>query len=279
MCSAHTGRHEFGRNFLIDTAVIGAIVDLAARTDGPILEIGSGAGALTLPLESLGRSITAVEIDPGLTTDLRGRCGRDTTVVTADILGHPLPTEQHVVVGNLPFHLTTAILRKLLGSGGWSSAILVVQWEVARRRAAVGGATLMTAQWWPWFEFELVRRVPATAFRPRPAVDAGLLVVRRRKEPLLDSSHGRRYASFTHRVFTGRGSGVPEILERSVPAHRRTAVRALVRNLRLTERTLPRDLSAEQWVRLFDATAESTGTPRGSDRKTPRPRRAGRPRR
>src|SRR5699024_11383810 len=79
-----------------------------------------------------------------------------------------------VLVGNLPFHLTTAILRRIFRAPGWKHAILLVQWEVARRRAGVGGATMMTAQWWPWFDFELGRRVPARAFTPRPNVDGGV---------------------------------------------------------------------------------------------------------
>lgn len=261
MPSAHAGGHELGRNYLIDPAVIDHIVELTAHTTGPIVEIGCGTGALTLPLETLGRSITAVDVDPRSVDRLRRRCGPDTTVVAGDILGYRWPVEPHVVVGNLPFHLTTAILRTLFPVDGWSAAILILQWEVARRRAAVGGATLMTAQWWPWFEFELIRRVPATAFRPRPGVDAGVLVIRRRDHPLLDRAHGRRYASFTHRVFTGRGSGVPDILDRMTPTHRRPAVRQLVRDLRLNGRTMPRDLSPQQWARLFRLVAVENDRP------------------
>lgn len=59
----HTGRHEFGQNFLVDRLVIDEFVELVARTDGPIVEIGAGDGALTLPLSRQGRELTAVEID------------------------------------------------------------------------------------------------------------------------------------------------------------------------------------------------------------------------
>jgi 23S rRNA (adenine-N6)-dimethyltransferase len=90
-----------------------------------------------------------------------------------------------VIVGNLPFHLTTSILRKLLHSRTWTSAILLVQWEVARRRAGVGGASMMTAQWWPWVDFRLEGRVHRSAFQPAPNVDGGLLVIAHRAEPLI----------------------------------------------------------------------------------------------
>src|SRR5699024_1296177 len=98
-----------------------------------------------------------------------------TTIIRSDFLRYRLPQGRHVLVGNLPFELTTAVLRRILHAPGWQQAVLMTQWEVARRRAAVGGATMMTAQWWPWFEFSLVERVPAAAFTPRPSVDGGLL--------------------------------------------------------------------------------------------------------
>ncbi|MBS4104936.1 rRNA adenine N(6)-methyltransferase family protein, partial [Tsukamurella paurometabola] len=105
------------------------------------------------------------------------------TIVHGDFLHHRLPAEPHAVVGNLPFHLTTAVLRKLLHAPHWTDAVLIVQWEVARRRAGIGGATMMTAQWSPWYEFGLGGRIPASAFTPRPSVDAGLLTITRRGTP------------------------------------------------------------------------------------------------
>ncbi|MEI5101581.1 rRNA adenine N(6)-methyltransferase family protein [Streptomyces sp. PmtG] len=166
-----------GQNFLTDQETIDAVVALVARTQGPIVEIGTGDGALTLPLEGLGRPLTGVEIDGRRAERLARRTGPSTRIVHADFLRYDAPSAPHVLVGNLPFHATTPMLRRILRSRAWTDAVLLVQWEVARRRAGVGGATLMTAQWWPWYAFGLDRRVPSAAFRPRPAVDGGLLTV------------------------------------------------------------------------------------------------------
>ena len=57
------GRHEHGQNFLTDQSTISTITQLVAATEGPIIEIGPGDGALTIPLAQLGRPVTAVEID------------------------------------------------------------------------------------------------------------------------------------------------------------------------------------------------------------------------
>ena len=174
-----------------------------------------------------------------------------TRVVDADFLHYRLPRAPHVIVGNLPFHLTTAILRRLLHGPGWTDAILLVQWEVARRRAAIGGATMLTAQWWPWFEFGLVRRVSADSFRPKPSVDGGLMTISRRTNPLVDIGDRRRYQAMVHQVFTGRGRGIVQILDRRLPYR---ITRQWLRDNGVRASALPRDLTAAQWAALFPAT-------------------------
>ncbi|MGX2995316.1 23S ribosomal RNA methyltransferase Erm [Streptomyces sp. JNUCC 64] len=251
-----------GQNFLVDRAVIRAVVDLVARTEGPVLEIGTGDGALTLPLQALGRPLTGVEIDPRRVARLRRRTGPATTLVHADFLRHRAPAAPHVLVGNLPFHATTAMLRHVLDSPHWTDAVLLTQWEVARRRAGVGGATMMTAQWWPWYAFRLVQRVPAAAFRPRPGVDGGLLTVTRRPRPLLPTADRPGYQDFVRRVFTGRGRGVERIVTTVRPGSSPRAVRDWARRHGIPSDALPKQLTDRQWVdlyRLDDVRRSGTG--------------------
>ncbi|MGE2713461.1 23S ribosomal RNA methyltransferase Erm [Mycolicibacterium litorale] len=251
MPTYRAGRHELGQNFLTDPEAVGTIISLVSQTDGPIVEIGAGAGALTLPMQRLRRPITAIEIDPRLARTLQHRVDPATTVVPGDFLHYRLPRAPHVIVGNLPFHRTTAILRHVLHADGWTAAVLLLQWEVARRRAAVGGATMMTAQWWPWYGFELAGRVPAAAFTPRPGTDAGLLTITRRSDPLVDAARRRRYKTFVHDVFTGSGRGLHEILPRVAGFPARAAVRMWLADQRFRGTPLPRDLSAAQWAEVF----------------------------
>lgn len=242
------GPHELGQNFLVDPAIIGAITDLAARTSGPIVELGPGDGALTLPLSGLGRPLTAVEIDPRRAQRLRGRTPDHVTVVNDDILRYRFPQYPHVLVGNLPFHLTTALLRRILAAPHCQTAILLVQWEVARRRAGVGGATMLTASWWPWYEFTLHQRVPARSFRPVPGVDGGLLTITRRARSLV--THRGPYQRFVRAVFTGRGRGLREILVRTTRIDQAT-LRAWLQGQDVSPQALPKDLTAGQWAALW----------------------------
>ena len=253
------GRHELGQNFLADPELIDAVRRLVAgQTTGPILEIGAGDGALTRPLSRLGRPLTALEIDPRRARRLAERIGDRAEVVCADALRYRLPRCQHTVVGNIPFHLTTAFLRMLLAAESWSSAVLIVQWEVARRRAGVGGASMLTAAWWPWYGFRLHRRIPAAAFRPVPSVDGGLLSMRRRTDPLVAISDRRGYQEFVPRVFQGRGRGLSEVAARAghVPTGR---LRAWMRENRIAPHALPKDLTAQQWADLWSLTRSPHG--------------------
>lgn len=257
----HGGRHELGQNFLTDRETIDVIVDLVAaalRPGDTITEIGAGRGALTVPLADLGRPLRAIELDERRARQLRRRLPAHVNVEAADAVDTCLGTEPHVLVGNLPFHLTTTLLRRVLRAEHWHTAVLLTQWEVARRRAGVGGASMLTASWWPWYTFTLHRRVPARAFTPTPSVDGGLLTAHRRSTPLVDAQ--RDYQQLVKDVFTGRGRGIAEIIERTGLLPRR-AVRAWARDHGLQADTLPKHLTAEQWATLHTATRSAPRRP------------------
>jgi 23S rRNA (adenine-N6)-dimethyltransferase len=244
--SLHGGRHELGQNFLTHRPTIQKITALVNVTQGPILELGAGDGALTRILASTRRPLTAIELDEHRARRL-AMVLPQVNIVRADALRYPLHAP--VVVGNIPFHLTTPILRRLVTEDRWNHSVLVTQWEVARKRAGVGGQTMMTAQSAPWFTFELHGRVPNWGFRPQPSVDGGILAITRRASPLLPMVERRAYERFVRGVFSGRGGTLERIVQGAAhvtPAAARTAVtRASCRH------SLPRDLTVEQWLTMW----------------------------
>lgn len=244
--STHGGRHELGQNHLIHRPTIRRIVELVAATDGPILEIGAGDGALTVPLAALQRPLRAIDIDELRVARLRRRLPH-VDIQRRDALHEPF--DRAVIVGNLPFHITTPLLRRLLESSGWRHAIVMTQWEVARKRAGVGGGTMMTAQAAPWFTFELHGRVPAHAFAPRPSVDAGILAIGRRDAPLVPVAERARYDRFVRAVFTGSGRGIAAILR----SRRFPDVASVLDRSGIRRDALPRDLDPKQWAVLWHA--------------------------
>lgn len=251
--SVHGGRHELGQNFLIHPPTIDRIVALVAASDGPILEIGAGGGALTAGLARLGRELTAIDIDERRIPALR-RAHPSVRVVHADALRHPL--DSRVIAGNLPFHLTTPIMRRLLQRPSWQHAVLLTQWEVARKRAGVGGGTLLSAQSAPWFAFTLHGRVPARAFRPMPSVDGGILSITRRRSPLVPDADRRAYERFVGDVFTARGRGIAAVLAAAARMPR-PAARGRLDSAGIRPDALPRDLNAQEWARLWREVARA----------------------
>jgi 23S rRNA (adenine-N6)-dimethyltransferase len=243
---AFGGRPELGQNFLVDRRVVARIAALVPP--GPVLELGAGDGALTRQLAVRADAVTAVELDPARVAGLRRTLGARVRVVHADMLRFRLDTAHHVV-SNVPFGITTPVLRHLLRQGAWTTAVLLLQWEVARKRAAVGGTTLLTASWWPWYEFGLAGRVPASAFRPRPRVDGGILVIRRREVPLVPLAERGPYQRLVREAF--RGDRLLPAIRELVPAsHRWLAAQGL------TRWTRPGKLDAERWAALYRGAVE-----------------------
>lgn len=191
-------RRQLGQNFL-DPATADQIVEQAAFAPGElVLEIGAGSGALTRALVRRALRVVAVEPDPVWAKRLRNQGVR---VIERDFLTVALPREPFRVFGSLPFARTTDILHRLLDDPSIAThrADVIVQWEVAVKRAITPPVTLVSTAWAPWWEMHLVRRIPAAMFRPVPRVDAGLLTITRRDPPLLPVAMARRYADFIQR--------------------------------------------------------------------------------
>ena len=195
-------RRRLGQNFLRPDLADALVAQAAFEAGELVVEIGAGRGACTFALARRGVSVIALEKDPHwaeqLRHEVRRRGADNVAVVCCDVRVHRMPQRPFRALGSLPFGATTAILRHLLDdpdSGLWR-ADLVVQWEVARKRAAAPPTTMLSTAWAPWWSFEIGRRIPARAFRPVPSVDAAVLRVTRRVPPLLPHRLAAAYADF-----------------------------------------------------------------------------------
>jgi 23S rRNA (adenine-N6)-dimethyltransferase len=194
-------RRSLGQNFLEVSLAERLIAEADFRPGELVLEIGAGLGAFTAPLARRGVELVAIELDPVWAARLRARApalGPRVRVVEADFERVALPQRPFRAFGSLPFARTTDVLRRLLDDPRvpLQRADLIVQWEVARKRAAVPPQTLRSAAWAPWWEFRQGPRIPAAAFRPVPRVDAAVLVVTRRAPPLLPPAMAYAFARF-----------------------------------------------------------------------------------
>ena len=190
-------RRDRGQNFVADANTVRRIAHLAGVGPGDhVVEIGAGLGSLTLALAETGARLTAVEVDPGLVTALRGIV---TGIPGVDVLeADAMTLEWEAVIGsgsavlvaNLPYNIATPLVADVLDEVPQVTRMLVmVQREVAERfvaeprTPAYGAVTVKIAF---WAEARIVGLVPASVFVPRPKVDSALVEIVRRQPPAID---------------------------------------------------------------------------------------------
>lgn len=198
-------RRRLGQNFL-KPEVATALVNAASfQASDLVVEIGAGLGSCTFALASQVDHVVAIEADLFLAGQLRQAVKRrgatNVRVLHADALRYRFARRPFRVFGSLPFGATTALMRRLFDNpdSALVRADLVVQLDVARKRAAVPPTTLLSTSWAPWWEFNLGQRIPANTFRPVPSVDAAVLRVTRRTPPLLPLQLAAGYSEFVRR--------------------------------------------------------------------------------
>lgn len=174
-----------GVHFLTATHVVDRLtLDCHIGPADLVLDFGAGPGAVTARLARTGAKVIAVERDAEFVRRLRQRLAyRDNVrVVPADARTVPLPHRAFSVVSSIPYAVSTTLLRRLL-TPQWTSlhrAALVVEWGFAKRVTTPAPRSRELAWWAARFELELASRVPASCFRPAPAVDSAHLSIRRR---------------------------------------------------------------------------------------------------
>ena len=251
----HVRRRPRSQHFLRSPRLAASIVAGADVLSGElVLDLGAGGGRLTVPLAETGARVRAVELDPAWAARLHDRFAGapGVEVVEANLLAAPLPAEPFRVVANLPFHLTTAILRRLLDDPRTplTRADVLVEWEVARKRSLPWPSTLLNVLWGARYELAVVRRVPAACFEPLPDADAGVLRILRRARPLVPADDAQRFRTFVEAGFREAGRPVRALL---APRFGERASKRTLRELGLAASATARELDAHQWAELFAA--------------------------
>lgn len=207
-----------------------------------VVDIGAGSGRITSELARVARRVVAVELDPALASGLRGRW-RNVEVIAGDAAALDLPREPFRVVANLPFDRTNELLRMLFDDPRVPivRADLVVEWGVAVKRTIPWPSNVSGVVWHATYESLLARRLPPVAFEPPPSVAAGVVVFRRREEPLVSIDEIGAYRRF---VSAGFRHGL----------HRVASARAV--RVVAWKGAIARDLDAFQWARLFRVSGE-----------------------
>jgi 23S rRNA (adenine-N6)-dimethyltransferase len=158
------------------------IVAASGVTPGDlVLDVGAGAGALTVPLLDAGARVIAIELHPQRLAMLRQLASSRPrlTVVRADAADLRLPRRPFRVVANPPYAVTSALLTRLLAPGSRLSAAHLVLQRAAAQRWADGRAPGV-GRWARAFDLDVDASIPRHAFRPPTPVDVAILRIHRR---------------------------------------------------------------------------------------------------
>lgn len=253
-------KRRLGQHFLFDPALLERIA--AATNAGPgdvVLEIGPGPGTLTRALAARGCTVVAIERDPDFLRELHASVPAATIVegnaLAVDwyaVSGHP-PPDRYVVVGNIPYNITSPLLARALEAPLPRTIVFLVQDEVARRLAAAPGSRTygsLSVGVRALADVERLFGVAARAFTPPPTVQSAVVRLTPRAHPLLAPEDVPTFRALTTGLFSFRRKQLGRAL-RSFVAWDHDRVSRVVAQLGVPTTVRPEVLSPEQFVQLY----------------------------
>lgn len=251
------------QNFMVSAGDLAAIADSLAIEKGEgVVEIGPGLGFLTRGLLERGARVTAVESDRNFAGRLTKIYPPDVlSVVEKDILEFDLAPEAAAgpikVAGNIPYNITSPIIEWMIGHrSSIRSAVLTVQWEVARRLTAVPGnkdwgSLTVFAQ--TYGTITLVRKIPKGAFFPPPKVDSAVVLFRFDAPPALSIRDEALYFELVRRAFQKRRKTLLNALTvDNSPRFSRDQIAAALAATGIDPMRRPETLALTEWAKLTE---------------------------
>lgn len=259
---------DLGQHFLTDEDVLQSIVKAAdIQPTDHIVEIGPGIGVLTAELLKHAAHVTAIEFDERMipllkmyvATKLPDYPAKKLTVVQGNALHVPLPVTPYKIVANIPYHITSPLLRHVFLEGKvgtvrkegkenfWGapkSMTLLIQREVAEKICDTEDRGLLTILVGLFGFAKLIRKVPPECFLPRPAVDSAVLHIQCFEKPLADPATIEEIFRLVKIAFSKKRKMLsntlgmfPDITER-------------LSRLSIDQKRRPQTLSVEEWIAL-----------------------------
>jgi 16S rRNA (adenine1518-N6/adenine1519-N6)-dimethyltransferase len=263
---------KWGQHFLTDQRILSSIADAAdVQSTDTILEIGPGLGHLTRVLASRAARVVAVEIDAELARKLRAEFANtpNITIAHGNILDAPasewltysgneiagakrqasaIPFK---VVANLPYYITSAILRHILEAEHKPSVVVVmVQREVAQRIVARPPAMNLLAVSVQFFaQPKIIRTIAAGAFYPPPQVDSAVVRLEVLPQTRLTPAETERFFEIVRAGFGERRKQLRNSLARRLKQTASSIERALA-NAGIDPTRRAETLNVDEWIAL-----------------------------
>jgi 16S rRNA (adenine1518-N6/adenine1519-N6)-dimethyltransferase len=261
-------KKSLGQNWLVDESVLSCIAAAAELTRQDIvLEIGPGLGALTRHLAEGAGRVIAVELDAALIPSLSRSLAdyANVTIVQGDILqfspsalvsGSDLSssTIQYKVVANLPYYITSAVIRHLLEADVPPSLIvLTVQLEVAQRiTAAPDKMSLLAVSVQFYGRPSIVTHVKAGSFYPAPKVDSAVVRIEPYNHPAVDVADREGFFAVVKAGFSQKRKQLHNALAAGL-ARSQADIASTLERAGVDGRRRPETLTLDEWASVARA--------------------------
>jgi 16S rRNA (adenine1518-N6/adenine1519-N6)-dimethyltransferase len=257
-----------GQHLLVSRKALDAVVAAADLTaDDAVLEVGAGTGVLTRALAARARRVVAIELDRAILPVLREATSglANVEIIPRNVLDvrpeEVFGRERYKLVANLPYYITSMILRYLLeATNPPTLLVIMVQREVAERIVAAPGALSQLGLSVQLFgPPRIVGYVPASAFYPPPKVESAVVRVDVYDEPLAAGALREQFFRLVHAGFAEKRKQLHNALERNLDVPREEVGRWLA-DAGIDPVRRAQTLGLEEWLRLASRALESQQT-------------------
>jgi len=266
-------KKSLGQHFLIDREVLQLIVSVAHLSpEETVIEVGPGLGTLTKEMALLSKNVIAVEADAQLAATLHNILGafQNVRVICSDILktdlaslsastGFDLSTTPYKVVANIPYYITSPILRHFLEASSKPSLMVVmVQKEVAETIVAKpGDMSLLAVSVQFYGKPQIVDYVPARSFYPPPKVDSAILQIELFKQQPVQVAETDRFFEVVRAGFSAPRKQLRNSLAQGLGMSPQEAA-GLIEKALISPRRRAETLDLQEWATICEVADEYT---------------------
>lgn len=221
-----------------------------------VVDIGAGHGEITRVLANHCRAVVAIEKDQKLYNQLRQDFAghQNVTILNLDVLDYQFPTTPYKVFSNIPFNLTSDIVRHLSSQPNLATDIfLFAQKEAANQFCGLPKESLKSLLLKPIFFPSVTHRFRRTDFRPVPRVDVVLLRFEKRATPLVENI--KEWRDFVVYVISQTQPNIISTLKRIVTVAQLSTITS---RLGISKHDKPTNLTFDQWLGLYNFFPQSS---------------------
>lgn len=249
-------RIKYSQNFLgNDSLVRDLLTKTSISSNDIVYEIGAGSGIITQELCKKAKRVIAFELDRNLYDKLlkRFQGNKSLDLKPVDFLSYKLPNYPYKVFSNIPFNITSEIIKKLTFSDTPpEDCYLLVQYEAARKFAGKpidSKNSQIAVILNPWFEFRIIHKFNSSDFFPKPNVEIILLEIKKRHSFLIDNKNKQKYEDFVIYTFNQSRPNVTEGLSNLI---RKQDLIKLAEPFGFSPNSKPSELDFENYYALFN---------------------------